>query len=62
MLSGICPSMSRTPKLWHMYVTTYGDFMVIDEPCTVPFKLLINTCKYVNIRRDFYGDTRYYQQ
>ena len=26
---GICP---RTPKFWHTYVITYGDFMVIVKP------------------------------
>ena len=33
MLFGISPSTSRTPKFWHTYVITYGDFMVIVKPC-----------------------------
>ena len=31
MLFGICIHTSRTPKFWHKYVITYGDFMVIVE-------------------------------
>ena len=30
----ICPRMTRTPKLWHMYVVTDGDFIEIAEPRT----------------------------
>ena len=37
-----CPSASRTPKFWHMYVITYGDFIVIAEPC-----FLMNFIVYV---------------
>ena len=32
MLFGICPRTLLTPKFWHMYVMTYGNFMVIVEP------------------------------
>ena len=31
MLFGICQRTSRTPKLRHTYLITYGDFMVIAE-------------------------------
>ena len=34
MLFGICPRTSRTPKLWHMFMITYNDFVVIVEPWT----------------------------
>ena len=33
MFFGICPRTSRTPKFWHTYVITYGDFIAIAEPC-----------------------------
>ena len=33
MFFGICPSTSRTLKFLHTYVITYGDFMVIVNPC-----------------------------
>ena len=35
MLFGIYLRTPRTPKFWHTYVITYGDFMVIliVEPC-----------------------------
>ena len=35
MFFGICPHTSRTPKFWHTYVITYGDFMVIVDPCNL---------------------------
>ena len=28
-------STSRMPKLWHMYMMTYGDFMVTVEPSNI---------------------------
>ena len=33
MLVGICTHTLRTPKFLHTSVITYGDFMVIVEPC-----------------------------
>ena len=35
MFFGIYLRTPRTPKFWHTYVITYGDFMVIliVEPC-----------------------------
>ena len=35
MLLDICPSTLRTPKFFHTYVITYGDFMAILEPCPI---------------------------
>ena len=34
MTPDICPRMTRTPKLWHMYAVTDGDFIEIAEPRT----------------------------
>ena len=31
MLFYLCPRTLRTPKFWHTYVITHGDFMVIVE-------------------------------
>lgn len=32
MIFGISPHTSCIPKIWHMYVITYGNFMVIVKP------------------------------
>ena len=37
MFFGICSRTSCTPKFWHTYVITCGDFMVIVEPCMEVF-------------------------
>ena len=39
MLFGIYLRMPRTPKFWHTYMITYGDFMVI---------LIVETCDQVS--------------
>ena len=33
MLFGICPCTSGTTKIWHTYVITYINLMVIVKPC-----------------------------
>ena len=42
MFFGICPHTSRTPKFWHTYVITYGDFMVIVDPCNLTSLHFVN--------------------
>ena len=35
MVFCISTRASRTPKLWHTYVITYGDFMVLSNTATL---------------------------
>ena len=41
MLFGICTYTSRMPKFWHMYLITYGDFVIIVEPIYILQAMII---------------------